>query len=52
MPCDSLVWFYETEILIIAAAIGTNKRKGKSVDFSDVYYHGIQSIESSRNTFV
>ena len=45
MPFDSLVGSMETgNIQIIAAAIGPTKEREKSVDFSDVYYTGSQSI--------
>ena len=47
MPFDSLVGSMETgNIQIIAAAIGPTKEREKSVDFSDVYYTGSQSIVS------
>ena len=49
MPFDSLVGSMETgNIQIIAAAIGPTKEREKSVDFSDVYYTGSQSIVSSQ----
>ena len=49
MPFDSLVGSMETgNIQIIAAAIGPTKEREKSVDFSDVYYTGSQSIEAVR----
>ena len=45
MPFDSLVGSMETgNIQIIAAAIGPTKEREKSVDFSDVYYTGSQSL--------
>ena len=51
MPFDSLVGSMETgNIQIIAAAIGPTKEREKSVDFSDVYYTGSQSIVSSQKT--
>ena len=49
MPFDSLVGSMETgNIQIIAAAIGPTKEREKSVDFSEVYYTGSQSIVSSQ----
>ena len=51
MPFDSLVGSMETgNIQIIAAAIVPTKEREKSVDFSDVYYTGSQSIVSSQKT--
>ena len=51
MPFDSLVGSMETgNIKIIAAAIGPTKERKQSVDFSDVYYTGSQSIVSSQET--
>lgn len=48
MPFDSLVGSMESgDIDVIAAAIGPTKEREKSVDFTDVYYTGSQSIVSS-----
>ena len=53
MPFDSLVGSMETgNIQIIAAAIGPTKEREKSVDFSDVYYTGSQSIVRDRKSVV
>lgn len=47
MPFDSLVGSMEVgDIEVIAAAIGPTEERRKSVDFSDVYYTGSQSIIS------
>ena len=47
MPFDSLVGSMEAgDIEVIAAGIGPTKEREKSVDFSDVYYSGSQSIIS------
>lgn len=45
MPFDSLVGSMEAgDIQVIAAGIGPTKEREKSVDFSDIYYTGSQSI--------
>lgn len=45
MPFDSLIGSMEAgDIKIIAAAVGPTKEREKSMDFSDVYYMGSQSI--------
>lgn len=45
MPFDSLIGSMEAgDIKIIAAAVGPTKEREKSMDFSDVYYTGSQSI--------
>lgn len=50
MPFDSLVGSMEAgDIQVIAAGIGPTKERERSVDFSDVYYTGSQSI-ISRNS--
>ena len=47
MPFDSLVGSMEAgDIQMIAAGIGPTKERARSVDFSDVYYTGSQSIIS------
>lgn len=47
MPFDSLVGAMEAgDIKVIAAAVGPTKERAKSVDFSDIYYTGSQSIIS------
>ena len=47
MPFDSLVGSMEAgDIEVIAAGIGPTKEREKSVDFSDIYYTGSQSIVS------
>ncbi len=47
MPFDSLVGSMEAgDIKVIAAAVGPTKERAKSVDFSDIYYTGSQSIIS------
>lgn len=47
MPFDSLVGAMEAgDIEVIAAGIGPTKERARSVDFSDVYYTGSQSIVS------
>lgn len=47
MPFDSLVGSMEAgDIQVIAAGIGPTKERERSVDFSDVYYTGSQSIIS------
>lgn len=47
MPFDSLVGSMEAgDIQLIAAGIGPTKEREKSVDFSDIYYTGSQSIIS------
>lgn len=50
LPFDSLVGAMETgDINVIAAAIGPTEERAKSVDFSEVYYTGSQSIVSRDN---
>lgn len=45
LPFDSLVGSMEAgDIQLIAAAIGPTEERAQSVDFSDVYYTGSQSI--------
>lgn len=45
LPFDSLIGSMEAgDIQVIAAGIGPTKEREKSVDFSDVYYTGSQSI--------
>lgn len=45
LPFDSLMGSMESgNIQVIAAAIGPTEEREKSVDFSDVYYSGSQSI--------
>lgn len=45
LPFDSLMGSMEAgNIQIIAAAVGPTEERAKSVDFSDVYYTGSQSI--------
>lgn len=56
MPFDSLVGSMEAgDLQIIAAAIGPTEERAQSVEFSDVYYTGSQSIicreGESYNTF-
>ncbi len=47
LPFDSLIGSLEAgDIQVIAAGIGPTKEREKSVDFSDVYYTGSQSIIS------
>lgn len=47
LPFDSLIGSLESgDIQVIAAGIGPTKEREKSVDFSDVYYTGSQSIIS------
>lgn len=49
MPFDSLVGSMEAgDIQVIAAGIGPTKERERSVDFSDVYYTGSQSIISRK----
>ncbi len=51
MPFDSLVGSMEAgDVKIIAAGIGPTKEREKSVDFSDIYYTGSQSIVSREDT--
>ncbi len=53
MPFDSLVGAMESgNIEVIAAGIGPTKEREKSVDFSDVYYTGSQSIISRTDYFI
>lgn len=45
LPFDSLMGSMEAgDIQIIAAAVGPTEERARSVDFSDVYYTGSQSI--------
>ena len=45
LPFDSLIGSMEAgDLDVIAAAIGPTSERRKSVDFSDVYYTGAQSI--------
>lgn len=53
MPFDSLVGSMEAgDIEVIAAGIGPTKERARSVDFSDVYYTGSQSIVSRKGEAV
>lgn len=53
MPFDSLIGSMEAgDVEIIAAAVGPTKEREKSMDFSEVYYTGSQSIISLKNCMI